>query len=68
MADIKNTGSRWGGAITAKLLQEFVGDIHWCHVDMAGVDSFPDNDELKGPTGFGVRTLVEFVILRQSRG
>jgi len=50
------------------MTQEFVGDIPWCHVDMAGVDSFPDNDELKGPTGFGVRTLVEFVILRQSRG
>ncbi len=66
VADIKNTGSRWGGAITAaKFLQEFVGDTPWCHVDMAGVDSFPDNDELKGPTGFGVRTLVEFVILRQ---
>lgn len=65
VADIKNTGSRWGGAITAaKFLQEFVGDVPWCHVDMAGVDSFADQDELKGPTGFGVRTLVEFVALR----
>jgi len=67
VADIKNVGSRWGGAITgAKFLQEFVGDTPWCHIDMAGVDSFPDNDELKGPTGFGVRTLTEFVILRHS--
>ncbi len=65
VADIKNTGSRWGGAITAaKFLQEFVGEIPWCHIDMAGVDAFPDSDELKGPTGFGVRTLVEFVMMR----
>ena len=66
VADIKNMGSRWGGAITgAKFLQEFVGEIPWCHIDMAGVDAFPENDELKGPTGFGVRTLAEFVMLRQ---
>ncbi|HXK59601.1 MAG TPA: leucyl aminopeptidase [Acidobacteriota bacterium] len=63
IADIKNVGSKWGGAITAaKFLQEFVGDTPWCHIDMAGVDSFPDGDELKGPTGFGTRTLVELAL------
>ena len=62
IADIKNTGSRWGGAITAaKFLQEFVGDVPWCHIDMAGMDLFKSSPEGKGPTGFGVRTLVEMV-------
>jgi len=63
IADIKNVGSRWGGAITAaKFLEEFVSTTPWCHVDMAGTDSFPENHELKGPTGFGVRTLVELAM------
>ncbi len=63
IADIKNVGSKWGGAITAaKFLQEFVGETPWCHIDMAGTDSFPENDELKGPTGFGVRTLAELAM------
>jgi len=60
IADIKNVGSRWGGAITAaKFLEEFVSEIPWCHIDMAGVDIF--KGEGKGPSGFGVRTLVEMV-------
>ncbi len=62
IADIKNVGGRWGGAIiAAKFLEEFVEDVPWCHIDMAGVDLFKENQELKGPTGFGVRTLVEMV-------
>jgi leucyl aminopeptidase len=63
IADIKNVGSRWGGAVTAaKFLQEFVGDVPWCHIDMAGVDVYQENQEGKGPTGFGVRTLVQMVL------
>ena len=59
IADIKNVGSRWGGAITAaKFLQEFIGDMPWCHIDMAGVDLFKEGGEASGPTGFGVRTFV----------
>ena len=59
IADIKNMGSRWGGAITAaKFLQEFIGDTPWCHIDMAGVDLFREGREAKGATGFGVRTFV----------
>jgi leucyl aminopeptidase len=62
IADIKNVGNRWGGAITAaKFLQEFVKDIPWCHIDIAGVDLFKGEGSFKGPTGFGVRTLVEIV-------
>ena len=45
----------------AKFLQEFVGEIPWCHIDMAGVDLFRKGQKVKGPTGFGVRTLVEMV-------
>jgi leucyl aminopeptidase len=60
IADLKNVGSRWGGAVVAaKFLQEFIGDVPWCHLDIAGVDQFPDGAEIKGPTGFAVRTLVE---------
>jgi len=63
IADIKNVGSKAGGAITAaKFLQEFVGETPWCHVDMAGTDSFAEGEELKGPTGFGVRTLAELAM------
>ncbi len=60
IADVKNVGSRWGGAITAaKFLEEFVGDFPWCHIDMAGVDLFTEDRQQKSPSGFGVRTLVE---------
>ncbi len=62
IADVKNVGGRWGGAITAaKFLEEFVEDVPWCHLDIAGVDLSKDKQGLKGPTGFGVRTLVEMV-------
>lgn len=64
IADIKNTGSRDGGAIKASMfLKEFVGNIPWAHMDIAGV-AF--NDKPKGylprfGTGFGVRLLVDFL-------
>ena len=62
LADMKNIGDRWGGAITAALmLKEFVGDAPWAHLDVAG-PARSDVDEhyvTKGGTGFGVRTLVE---------
>ena len=62
IADVKNVGNRWGGAITAaKFLQEFVEDTPWCHIDIAGVDLFKGEGTIKGPTGFGVRTLVDIV-------
>jgi leucyl aminopeptidase len=62
IADMKNTGERWGGALTAGLfLREFVGDVPWVHVDLAG-PSTADKDAgeiSKGGTGFGVATIVE---------
>jgi leucyl aminopeptidase len=63
IADLKNiTGGRYGGALTAGLfLSEFVGDVPWAHLDIAGPARAPSDDGYvaKGGTGFGVRTLVE---------
>ncbi|MEE8497302.1 MAG: leucyl aminopeptidase [Acidimicrobiia bacterium] len=62
VADMKNTGERYGGAITAALLlQEFAGDGPWAHLDIAGPARAPETDgyAVKGGTGFGVRTIVE---------
>jgi leucyl aminopeptidase len=64
VADMKNTGERWGGAITAALfLKEFVGDTPWVHLDIAGPATSPKERGYhnKGATGVGVRTLVELV-------
>jgi len=62
IADIKNTGDRYGGAITAALfLSEFVGDVPWVHIDIAGTASSEKESgyTTKGATGVGVKTLVE---------
>ncbi len=64
VGDIKNTGGRWGGAITAaKFLENFVGDVPWVHLDIAG-PAFASSDKPHregGATGCMVRTLVELV-------
>ena len=65
IADVKNTGGRYGGAITAALfLAEFVGDIPWVHLDIAGTASSSKESGyiVKGATGVGVRTLVELAL------
>jgi leucyl aminopeptidase len=64
IADFKNTGERWGGALTAGLfLKEFVGDVPWVHVDIAGPSS--TNKEhghiTKGGTGFAAAAILEFL-------
>ncbi|HYA67531.1 MAG TPA: M17 family metallopeptidase, partial [Acidimicrobiales bacterium] len=65
VADMKNTGKAGqAGAISAALLLErFVGDVPWVHVDIAGpARSAEDAGVLaKGGTGFGVRTLLELL-------
>jgi leucyl aminopeptidase len=65
IADIMNTGgSRWGGATSAAMfLKEFAGDTPWVHLDIAGCAW---NEEVKpwqakGPSGIGVRSIVEWV-------
>jgi len=62
IADLKNSGGRMAGAITAGLfIAEFVNDIPWVHIDIAGT---ADRNETsgyhgKGGTGVGVRTLIQ---------
>ncbi len=62
IADMKNSGGRYGGSITAaKLLQHFVAEKPWVHLDIAG-PAFAEKEtsyQDAGGTGFGVRTLVE---------
>lgn len=63
VADLKNIGGPYGGAITAAVfLSEFVGDTPWAHLDIAGPMRSESDDEWrpKGATGFGARTLAEF--------
>jgi len=65
VADIKNIGGRYGGAITAaKFLEEFINNTPWIHLDIAGTD-VSDKEKgylLKGATGVPVRTLVNLVL------
>jgi leucyl aminopeptidase len=65
VADVKNIGKRYGGAITAAFfLREFVGDVPWVHLDIAGPAFLERASDLgpKGATGVPVRTLVRYVI------
>ncbi len=64
IADMKNTGSRNGGASAAGLfLQQFVKDTKWCHIDIAGTAYIekPQKEFIAGATGAGVRTLLNYV-------
>ena len=64
IADLANTGGRYGGAITgAMFIGEFAGDTPWVHLDIAGTRWANDEKpyRAKGPTGHGVRTLVQLV-------
>ncbi|MGV1099006.1 leucyl aminopeptidase [Thiovibrio sp. JS02] len=64
IADLKNVGNRDGGSITAAcFLKEFVGDIPWAHLDIAGTAwSFTEKSYIpKGPSGIAVRTLFDFI-------
>jgi leucyl aminopeptidase len=70
VADIKNSGGRWGGAITAAaFLKEFAGEYPWVHLDVAGT-AYSETDLgfiPKGPTGVPVGTFVEFLRGRCAR-
>jgi leucyl aminopeptidase len=64
IADIVNSGGRWGGAVTAAMfLKEFAQDTPWIHLDIAGTAWMEENKAwiAKGPSGIAVRSLVEFV-------
>jgi leucyl aminopeptidase len=63
VADMRNVGGPYAGATTAAIfLSEFVGDIPWAHLDIAGPMN-ADGDSgwtSKGATGFGTRILIDF--------
>jgi leucyl aminopeptidase len=64
IADIMNSGGRWGGAVTAAMfLKEFAEDTPWIHLDIAGTAWMEDQKPwiAKGPSGIALRSLVEFV-------
>lgn len=65
VADVKNVGGRYAGAITAgKFLQKFVDeDQSWAHLDIAGPAFLDSADQYlsKGGSGFGVRLLVSYL-------
>ena len=65
IADMKNTGARWGGAsIAGVFLQKFVKDVKWAHIDIAGTAFLdkPQKEFIKGATGAGVRTLLHYIL------
>jgi leucyl aminopeptidase len=70
VADVKNIGDRYGGAITAGLfLKEFVGDVPWAHLDIAGTAFAEKGGDYwpAGATGNPVRTVIRFVERRARR-
>jgi len=71
IADIMNTGGRWGGASTAAaFLKEFVEDTPWIHLDIAGTAWMEENKSwiAKGPSGIAVRSLIEWVRSYEKNG
>ena len=72
IADMKNIShGGYGGALTAGLfLQEFVDDVPWVHLDIAGPARAGADDGYtrRGGTGFGVRTVLELVSAPAPKG
>jgi len=71
IADLRNIGSKWGGACTAAaFLRQFVGDAKWAHLDIAGMDIFTKAREYtaEGSTGFGVRLLTSYLMSLAKKG
>jgi leucyl aminopeptidase len=64
VADVKNVGGRWAGAITAAwFLKKFIGDYKWVHLDIAGTAILEEDSDYtpKGGSGVGVRLLTELL-------
>jgi len=65
VADVKNVGGRYGGAIYgAMFLEKFVDNKPWVHLDIAGPAFLDKGSDFhpKGGTGFGVRTLIQYLL------
>lgn len=67
IADVKNSGGRVAGSITAAMfLKAFAGNVPWAHLDIAGTAWFEDEKPYlaKGATGFGARLMAHYVLNR----
>ena len=65
IADMKNSGARWGGASAAGVfLKKFVKDVKWAHIDIAGTAYLekPQKEFIAGATGAGVRTILGYIL------
>ena len=65
IADMKNSGARWGGASAAGVfLKKFVKDVKWAHIDIAGTAFLdkPQKELIAGASGAGVRTLLNYIL------
>ena len=65
IADVKQTGGRYGSAITAaKVLEHFVGEASWAHLDIAGMELVEGRGSFiePGASGMGARALATFVL------
>ncbi|HEY3991722.1 MAG TPA: leucyl aminopeptidase [Ktedonobacteraceae bacterium] len=70
IADIKQTGGRYGGAITAaKILEHFVGSAHWAHLDIAGMEFTESKRSFmeQGASAFGARALAALVLKQAAK-
>ena len=71
IADVKNVGGRWAGAITgAMFLKQFVGSVPWVHLDIAGTAILeePGPYAPRGGSGVGVRLLTDFLRHNNKQG
>ena len=65
VADMKNSGARWGGASAAGVfLQKFVKDVKWAHIDIAGTAFLEKSQKelIAGASGAGVRTILAYIL------
>ena len=65
VADMKNSGSRWGGASAAGVfLKKFVKNVKWAQIDIAGTAFLekPQKELIAGATGAGVRTILGYIL------
>lgn len=70
VADVKNTGGRYGSPIFGALfLRDFVGEVPWVHIDIAGPARSERNEHYlpKGATGVGTRLLIDWIESRAAR-
>jgi leucyl aminopeptidase len=70
IADIRQSGSRFGAAIiAAKILEHFVGEANWVHLDIAGMEFNETRNSFvgAGATGFGTRALAVFLLKRADK-